>query len=134
MRRRVERCRAIRIALTLAFVAACSVPAAFAQTVPPVVGGDLLRSCNALIAIADKGGDISVDATSCAAYLKGLRDAIDAQPVRTPTERLFCAGGVGLDDMARTVVKDLQERPESARRHAANEALAALGRAYPCKK
>ena len=103
------------------------------QSVPPAVGGDLLRSCSALIELATKGGEITVDATSCAAYLKGLRDGVDAslQP-RGAADRPFCAGAAGLDEMARAVVKHLQERADSSRRHAASEAVAALSRAFPC--
>ena len=104
-------------------------PLARAQTVPPAVGGDLLRSCNALIAYAKQGGEVTVDATSCAAYLKGLRDAVESA---RNADKPFCAGGVSLDEMALAVVKHLQERAENVRRHASVEALAALNRAYPC--
>ena len=97
---------------------------------PPAVGGDLLRSCNALLAYAKQGGEITVDATSCAAYLKGLRDAVESS--RNPADRLFCAGTASLDEMALAIVKHIQERPENVRRQAAVEALAALNRAYPC--
>ena len=77
---------------------------------PPATGGDLLRSCNALLAYAKQGGgEVTADATSCAAYLKGLRDGVDAERVRNPEDKLFCATGVTLDDMARAVVKQLQE-------------------------
>jgi hypothetical protein len=117
--------------LSIATFAACASPAS-AQTVPPAVGADLLRSCNALIAYAKEGGDITADATSCAAYLKGLRDAVEAVPSRSPADKPFCAAGAGLDEMARAVVKNLQDRDESVRRHASGEALAALNRAYPC--
>ena len=116
--------------LSIATLTACG-PLAQAQTVPPAVGGDLLRSCNALIAYAKQGGEITVDATSCAAYLKGLRDAVEASS-RAQPDKPFCAGGASLDELAIAVVKHLQERPESARRHASGEALAALNRAYSC--
>jgi hypothetical protein len=110
-------------------------PGAGAQSVPPIVGSDLLRSCAALLAYAEKGGPITVDATSCAAYLKGLRDGIDA-PVqsRGPADRAFCASGAPLDELARIVVKHLQEQSDSMRRHASGEALVALARAYPCAR
>ena len=102
-----------------------------AQTVPPALGADLTRSCGALIAYAKQGGEITVDATSCAAYLKGLRDAVDAYS-RTPVDKPFCAEGAGLHEMAQAVVKHLEGQPESARRSASVEARAALTRAYPC--
>ena len=124
--------RALRAGLlSISIIAVCA-SLASAQTVPPAVGSDLLRSCNALIAYAKEGGDITADATSCAAYLKGLRDAVEAAPVRSPPDKPFCAAGAGLDEMARAVVKHLQDRAESARRHASGEAFAALNRAYPC--
>jgi hypothetical protein len=117
--------------LALAGSLAVFVSGAAAQSVPPAVGGDLLRSCNALIDYAVKGGEITADATSCAAYLKGLRDGVEAPaPSRTVTDRAFCAPTAALDEMARVVVKHLQDRPEGTR--ASSEALAALGRAYPC--
>ena len=116
--------------LSMATLGPC-VPAAHAQSVPPVLGGDLLRSCNALIAYAKQGGEITVDATSCAAYLKGLRDAVETG-ARSQPDKPFCAAGASLDEMAVAVVKHLQERPDNARRHASGEALAALNRAYPC--
>lgn len=106
-----------------------------AQSVPPVMGSDLARSCSALVAYAEKGGPITVDATSCAAYLKGLRDAVDAYPQgRGGAERPFCAGTAPLDDLARVVLKHLLERPDGARRHASGEALEALSRGYPCAR
>ena len=105
-----------------------------AQTVPPVLGSDLLRSCNALIAYATKGGELSVDVTSCAAYLKGLRDGVEAAMQRGDPERGFCAAAAKLDDMARAVVKYVQEHAESAQRPAAGEAVSALRRAYPCAR
>jgi hypothetical protein len=114
--------------LSLTALAACA-PSALAQTVPPAVGSDLLRSCNALIVYAKQGGEITPDATSCAAYLKGLRDAVEAG--RNP-ERPFCAAAAGLQDMAAAIVKHVQERPENLRRNAATEAFDALSRAYPC--
>lgn len=82
--------------------------------------------------MAEKGGDITADATSCAAYLKGLRDGAEAAQ-RILAERPFCASGATLDQMARAIVKHVELRPENARRQAANEALSALGEAYPCK-
>jgi hypothetical protein len=106
---------------------------AWGQVVPPAAGSDLLRSCTALVSLATKGGEITVDATSCAAYLKGLRDGIDASGRPLP-ERPFCASTASLDDMARAVLKHLQESPDNVRRHAAGEAMAALARAYPCAK
>ena len=112
-----------------ALSAACAGPAS-AQTVPPALGSDLLRSCNALITYAKRGGEVTADATSCAAYLKGLRDAVEA--TRNPADKLFCAGDAGLQEMAAAVVKHVQERAENARRDATTEALNALGRAYPC--
>jgi hypothetical protein len=117
--------------LSIATLAACA-GFARAQTVPPAVGADLLRSCNALIAYAKQGGEITADATSCAAYLKGLRDAVETAPARNPPDKPFCAAGASLDEMALAVVKHLQDRAESVRRHASSEALAALNRAYPC--
>ena len=101
---------------------------------PPGTGGDLLRSCNALLAYAQEGGDVTADATSCAAYLKGLRDGVEAERVRNPADKLFCAGNASLDDMARSIVKYLQEREENLRRNASTEAVSALNRAYPCTK
>ena len=109
-------------------------PAALAQTVPPSLASDLVRSCNALVTYASQGGEITIDATSCAAYLKGLRDAVEATAPRGSSERAFCTIGVPLDEMARAVVKYLQERPDSSRRPASAEAIAALTRAYPCGK
>ncbi len=106
---------------------------AWAQSVPPAAGSDLLRSCSALVSLATKGGSISVDATSCAAYLKGLRDGIDASG-RPVSERAFCASTASLDEMAGAIVKYLQENSENTRRHASGEAIAALARAYPCTK
>ena len=106
---------------------------AWGQSVPPAAGSDLLRSCTALVSLATKGGGISVDATSCAAYLKGLRDGIDAS-ARPVAERPFCAPTASLDEMAGAIVKYLQENPENTRRHASGEAVAALARAYPCVK
>ena len=106
---------------------------AWGQVVPPAAGSDLLRSCTALVSLATKGGEITVDATSCAAYLKGLRDGIDASGRPVP-ERAFCAAAASLDDMARAVLKHLQDQPENVRRHASGEAIAALARAYPCAK
>jgi len=127
------RVASLRVPIAAALV--CAAFCASAQTVPPAVGSDLLRSCSALVNYAAKGGEITVDATSCAAYLKGLREGVDAPtPSRSATERVFCAGGVSLDEMARAVVKHVQERPENARRQASAEAIAALVRAYPCAK
>lgn len=123
----------LRIALIAALT--CLGYEAAAQSVPPAVGSDLLRSCNALVEFAGQGGQVTVDATSCAAYLKGLRDGVDApSQARSAADRPFCAGGAGLDEMALAVVKHLQERADSGRRHATSEALAALGRAFPCAK
>jgi hypothetical protein len=113
----------------IATFTAC-VPLARAQTVPPALGADLLRSCSALTAYAREGGEITADATSCAAYLKGLRDAVEA--ARNPADRPFCAVGAGLHEMAAAIVKHVQERAENARRNAATEAFDALARAYPC--
>ena len=106
---------------------------AWGQSVPPAAGSDLLRSCTALVSLATKGGGISVDATSCAAYLKGLRDGIDASG-RPAAERVFCAPTASLDEMAGAIVKYFQDNPENTRRHASGEAIAALSRAYPCAK
>ena len=101
---------------------------------PPATGGDLLRSCNALLAYAKQGGDVTADATSCAAYLKGLRDGVEAERPRNPGDKVFCAANASLDEMARAIVKHLQDREENIRRHAATEAISALNRAYPCTK
>jgi hypothetical protein len=106
---------------------------AWGQSVPPAAGSDLLRSCTALVSLATKGGSISVDATSCAAYLKGLRDGIDVSG-RPVAERLFCAPTATLDEMAGVIVKHFQDHPDNTRRHASGEAIAALSRAYPCVK
>ena len=99
---------------------------------PPVLGGDLLRSCNALLAYAKQGGEVTADATSCAAYLKGMRDVVETAPVRKSADKPFCADGASLDEMALAVVKHLQERADNVRRPASGEAMAALNRAYPC--
>ena len=107
---------------------------ACAQSVPPVTAADLQRSCSALVTYAAKGGELSADVTSCAAYLKGLRDGVEVAAQRTTAERPFCAEGVGLDEMARAVVKYLQDNPQNVRRLAVGEAMAALGRAYPCRR
>jgi hypothetical protein len=109
-------------------------PAASAQSVPPMLGSDLVRSCTALISYAEKGGPITVDATSCAAYLKGLRDGVETPGARAAADRPFCTGGAPLDELARIVVKHLQEQADSLRRQAAGEALGALARAYPCTR
>ena len=107
-------------------------PLAHAQTVPPALGADLLRSCNALIDYAKQRGEITADATSCAAYLKGLRDAMEASSSRNFPDQQFCAEGASLDDMARAVVGHLKDGSERVRRHASVEALTALNRKYPC--
>jgi hypothetical protein len=115
-----------------AIAVAALAPSAHAQTVPPALGADLLRSCNALIAYAKQRGEITADATSCAAYLKGLRDAMDASSSRNFPEQQFCAAGASLDEMARAIVEHLKDRSESVRRQASVEALTALNRTYPC--
>ena len=123
---------AVAVALAAAAVSA-SLPPARAQTVPPAMGSDLLRSCNALLAYATKGGELGADVASCAAYLKGLRDGVEGNAQRAAT-RAFCADAAGLDDLARAVVKHLEASPDTQRRPAAAEAIAALTRAYPCAK
>ena len=111
-------------------------PGAYAQSVPPMLGADLSRSCAALVSYAEKGGPITVDATSCAAYVKGMRDAVDApgQTARSPGERAFCATGAPLDDLARMIVKHVREHPDRAGSPASGTAIEALAQAYPCKR
>ena len=85
----------------------------------------------ALIDYAKQGGEITVDATSCARTSKGC--VTPSKLIRAcSADKPFCAEDAGLHEMAQAVVKHLEGRPENARRSASIEARAALTRAYPC--
>lgn len=93
-----------------------------------------MQACSAMVAMMDSGRDARlIQAGTCAGYVVGFINGIQAAVTASKTERLFCPpDGWTAAQMARVVHKYLTENPAELHEPALLVSFTALSRAFPC--
>jgi hypothetical protein len=122
------------IILLLALVLTANVKIIWSEEGDPHTGHVLLRKCKA--AIEDLTEDQRIaDAGQCTGYVHGIEEMLRFIEIRYGlTDSLFCVPkGVNLGQMARVVVKYLEDHPERLHETDINLVVDAFKLAFPCK-
>ena len=102
-------------------------------------GNFLLRECKETLSSTYQGCEPAISSMHCLGYLDGLVDMNDifkSNVLKSPSQALICLPKdkqVTVGELARIVVKYLEDNPKQLHESAAALATVALGKAFPCK-
>ena len=102
-------------------------------------GNFLLRECKETLTTTYQSCEPAISSMHCLGYIDGLVDMNDifkSSVLKSSSQALICLPKdkkVTVGDMARIVVKYLEDNPKQLHESAASLATVALGKAFPCK-
>ncbi len=102
-------------------------------------GNFLLRECKETLAGTYQGCEPAISSMHCLGYIDGLVDMNDifkSNVLKSSSQALICLPKekrVTVGELARIVVKYLEDNPTQLHESAAALATVALGKAFPCK-
>lgn len=98
-------------------------------------GNKLLTVCTQAVA-EQNGADLTTDVISgasvCYAYLQGFRGGYDARLAAEKTGHDFCAANLPMTQLARVLVKTLQDSPQYLHGNSQTLMLGTMLRNFPC--
>jgi hypothetical protein len=102
-------------------------------------GSFLLRECKETLSGTYQGCEPAISSMHCLGYLDGLVDMNDifkSNVLKNPSQGLICLPKdkrVTVGELAKIVVKYLEDNPTQLHESAGALATVALGKAFPCK-